>query len=69
MNVRPWGLQFYSEVVAFATHLVEDEAWGTKDLIWFLEKPWKWEGEYNEWRKGQRDETQPAADHHVEGGR
>ena len=39
----------YDNVVAFARHLVEDELWGTKELIWYLEKPWKWTDEYWAW--------------------
>ena len=44
------GLGSYQEVVAFARHLVEEKGWTAKELLGFLEKPWHWEPEYNEWR-------------------
>lgn len=39
----------YDNVVAFARHLAEDEMWTAKELIGYLEKPWKWTDEYWAW--------------------
>ncbi len=55
---RPLGLEYYSEVVAFARHLVEEKDWTAKELLGFLEKPRKWEGEYKEWREKETEPTE-----------
>lgn len=44
------GLGSYQEVVSFAHHLVEEKGWTAEELLHFLDKPWKWEPEYREWR-------------------
>lgn len=32
----------YGNVVAVARYLYEQEGWEAKEIVWFLEKPWKW---------------------------
>jgi hypothetical protein len=39
----------HDELVAFARHMVETEDWDAKDLIAYLEKPWKWTPEREAW--------------------
>lgn len=43
------GLENYRNLVAFAKHLVEDKDWGVRELLGFIDMPWKWGDEYEEW--------------------
>ncbi len=41
-----------NEVLRFAVHLVEINDFLTpEELLYFFEKPWKWDSEYKEWNE------------------
>ena len=39
-----------NDLGSFVWHMVEFEGWGMKEVIYFLEKPWKWQAEYTAWK-------------------
>lgn len=39
----------HDDVVAYARHLVEVELWDATQLLHYLEKPWKWTQERDDW--------------------
>ncbi len=41
----------YDLLIAFAHHLYEDRNFDAEELLAVLEKPWKWQGEYDQWRR------------------
>jgi hypothetical protein len=42
----------------FAHHMVDEHDWEAGDVIYFFEKPWKWNGEIEKWA-GDRDDKCP----------
>lgn len=42
------------EVFAFAHRMVDAEAWDAKELLYYFEKPWKWDVEHAAWVAGGR---------------
>jgi hypothetical protein len=46
-------------VAAFARHMVEDEGMEMSNLLYMLEKPWKWTAEYESWN--ERGAREPSA--------
>ncbi len=37
------------DVAEFAGYMAEAEDWSAADLLYFLEKPWKWQAEFDAW--------------------
>jgi hypothetical protein len=49
----------HDEITAYARHLVEVELWDAKQLLEYLEKPWKWTAERDDWASGQTGSKEP----------
>lgn len=43
--------EIHENVYTFARHLVEIEDMDIENLLYFIEKPWKWDPEYQEYMK------------------
>lgn len=42
---------YHSNLVAFAQHLVHDHDFDAKQLLYYMEKPWKWTKQFIDWRQ------------------
>lgn len=45
-----------TEVADFAVLLIELHTWTQKDLARYFAEPWEWDGEWQKYRNGSRDE-------------
>jgi hypothetical protein len=52
--------QVYDNVVGLASYLVMEKGWSARELLWYLEKPWKWTGEWEEY-EGKHGQKPPPA--------
>lgn len=48
--MEPKWYEDHSELVAFGRHMVDADGWDAKALLEYLEKPWKWTVERDEWK-------------------
>ena len=46
----------YSDIVEFAHYLVEEQQYKAGELLGYLDKPWNWQNEYDEWQEGKKSE-------------
>lgn len=53
----PEWYEDHVELVAYARHMVDAGEWNINNLMEYLEKPWKWTDERDEW---VRDEKRAA---------